>query len=101
VRGRPSPTRRSRPKIPPAGPLRAQRLQLAQHPYDSGLWLGGVEALRTLPPGVDAVVSLCRVGPDDIPTDVEHVEVRLIDSADTAENPNFCYVLQDSVAVIE
>jgi len=73
----------------------------AQHPHDSGLWLGGVEALRTLPPGVDAVVSLCRVSPDDLPTDAEHVEVRLIDSADAGQNPNLGFVLQDTVAVIE
>ena len=29
---------------------------LARHPYDSGLWLGGIGALRDLPPDVDAVV---------------------------------------------
>ena len=74
---------------------------LAQHPYDDALWLGGVDALRTLPPRVDAVVSLCRVSPGDLPTGVEHVEVRLIDSAEAGQNPNLGFVLRDTVAVIE
>ena len=32
-----------------------------RHPHDDGVWLGDVATLRALPPGVDAVVSLCRV----------------------------------------
>ena len=32
-----------------------------RHPHDDGVWLGNVATLRALPPGVDAVVSLCRV----------------------------------------
>ena len=74
---------------------------LAQHPYDDALWLGGVDALRTLPPRVGAVVSLCRVSPGDLPTGVEDVEVRLIDSAEAGQNPNLGFVLRDTVAVIE
>ena len=35
-----------------------------RHPHDDGVWLGDVAALRALPPGVDAVVSLCRVHDD-------------------------------------
>ena len=46
-------------------------------------------------------MSLCRVGAADVPPNVEHVEVRLIDSADAGQNPNLGFVLQDTVAVIE
>jgi hypothetical protein len=35
---------------------------VARHPYDDGVWLGDISALRLLPEGVDAVVSPCRVG---------------------------------------
>ena len=38
-----------------------------QHPHDDGVWLGAVATLQALPPGVDAVVSLCRVTPSDVP----------------------------------
>jgi len=75
---------------------------LAQHPYDEQLWIGGVGALRTLPAGVDAVVSLCRTSVDDVPTGgVEQVEIRLIDKAGEAENPNLGFVLHDTVALLE
>lgn len=60
----------------------------ARHPYDEGVWLGGIGALRELPDGVDAVVSLCRVGDADLPDGIEHVEVRLIDTDDPNDNPN-------------
>ena len=41
-----------------------------RHPHDDGVWLGNVATLRALPPGVDAVVSLCRVHDDDLPVGV-------------------------------
>ena len=37
-----------------------------RHPHDDGVWLGDCRDARALPPGVDAVVSLCRV-PTDLP----------------------------------
>jgi ADP-ribosyl-[dinitrogen reductase] hydrolase len=74
---------------------------LTRHPYDEQVWLGGINALRTLPPGVDAVVSLCRIGPDDTRTDLDHVQVRLIDNAEHAENPNLGFVLHDAVTALE
>ena len=59
-----------------------------------------------MPAGVDAVVSLCRLGADEVPasglTAGDHLEVWLIDSGDTAVNPNLDYVLNqaaDAVAV--
>src|SRR6478609_8763325 len=42
---------------------------VARHPHDDGVWLGDMGALRSLPDGVDAVVSLCRVGDADLPAD--------------------------------
>jgi ADP-ribosyl-[dinitrogen reductase] hydrolase len=52
---------------------------LARHPYDEGVWLGDIGALRSLPEGVDAVVSLCRVGNADLPAHAEQIDLRLID----------------------
>ena len=79
---------------------------LAAHPHDSGVLLSGVGHLRHLPVGVDAVVSLCRLGADEVPatglSDGDHVEVWLIDSDDTTVNPNLDFVLNqaaDAVAV--
>ena len=74
---------------------------LTQHPYDDGVWLGGIEALRSLPPGVDAVVSLCRVGKHDVPDVADFVEVRLIDRIDPAQNAHLAFVLDDTVRLIE
>ena len=65
------------------------------------MWLGGINALRTLPPGVNAVVSLCRIGADDTRTDIDHVQLRLIDKANPTENPNLGFVLHDAVTVLE
>ena len=74
---------------------------LARHPYDEQVWLGGINALRTLPPGVDAVVSLCRIGANDVHANVDHVQLRLIDKANPTENPNLGFVLHDAVTVLE
>ncbi|BBX18680.1 ribosylglycohydrolase [Mycolicibacterium duvalii] len=74
---------------------------LEPHPYDEGVLLGGVGALRELPRGVDAVVSLCRVGDDDVPQGVPHVEVRLIDRAGADDNPHLDFVLLEAVRAIE
>ena len=68
-------------------------------PYDEGVWLGGIGALWSLPEGVDAVVSLCRVGDEDVPHEIPHIEIRLIDSAKPDDNPNLDYVLSDAASV--
>jgi ADP-ribosyl-[dinitrogen reductase] hydrolase len=72
-----------------------------RHPHDDGVWLGNVTTLRTLPPGVDAVVSLCRVNDDDLPVGVEQIDVRLIDIVDPDANPNLDFVLTDTVRLVE
>ncbi|TFD05527.1 ADP-ribosylglycohydrolase family protein [Cryobacterium sp. TMT1-66-1] len=74
---------------------------LVQHPHDEGVWIGAAGALDALPREVDAVVSLCRVGTKQVPPDIQHhVEVRLIDKDDPAENPNLDFVLLDTVNAI-
>jgi ADP-ribosyl-[dinitrogen reductase] hydrolase len=72
-----------------------------RHPHDDGLWLGDVATLRILSPGVDAVVSLCRVRDEDLPVGVEHIDIRLIDIVDPDANPNLDFVLTDTVRLIE
>lgn len=74
---------------------------LAPHPFDDGVLIGGIGALRRLPAAVDAVVSLCRVADADVPTGIPHVEVRLIDSVDGDENPHLEHVLVDAVRAVE
>lgn len=80
------------------------RNAIAAHPYDDRVWLSGVEALAELPEGVDAVVSLCRLGIDDVPGVAvkadSHVEVWLIDDANPAKNPHLDYVLQDAASAV-
>ena len=80
---------------------------LARHPHDDGVWLGGVQALRHLPDGVDAVVSLCRLGADEVPAPGvdpdDHVEVWLIYSPDPERNLHLDHVLTqaaDTVAAL-
>ncbi len=72
-----------------------------RHPHDDGVWLGDVTALQSLPPGVDAVVSLCRVNDDDLPAGVEQIDIRLIDIVDPDANPNLDFVLTDTVRLVE
>jgi ADP-ribosyl-[dinitrogen reductase] hydrolase len=72
-----------------------------QHPHDDGVWLGNVATLRTLPLGVDAVISLCRVHDDDLPAGIEQIDIRLIDNVDSDANPNLDFVLTDTVRLIE
>ena len=75
-------------------------MMLAAHPNDPGVLLGGVGSFESLPDGVDAIVSLCRVGPAPAGIAPEnHVEVRLID-AGLAENPNLDFVLADAADAV-
>jgi hypothetical protein len=72
-----------------------------RHPHDDGVWLGDVGALQSLQPGVNAVVSLCRVNDDDLPVGVEQIDIRLIDIEGRDANPNLDFVLSDTVRLIE
>lgn len=77
---------------------------LARHPHDDGVWLGGVDSLDNLPEGVDAVVSLCRLGDAQVPArgvaHGDHVEVWLVDESDPAKNPNLDFVLADAAGEV-
>ena len=82
----------------------AERHVLVQHPDDPQVWLGGIGALDRLPDGVDAVVSLCRLGAAEVPAagvaPGDHVEVWLVDSADPAQNPHLSFVLHEAAAAV-
>ena len=65
------------------------------------MWLGGIDALHKLPAGVDAVVSLCRIGAKHARTGADHVQVWLIDKPRPQDNPNLAFVLHDTVTVLE
>ena len=72
-----------------------------KHPHDDGIWLGAAGALDSLPDEIDAVVSLCRVGTAQVPARIRHhLDVRLIDKDELAENPNLDFVLLDTVNAI-
>jgi ADP-ribosyl-[dinitrogen reductase] hydrolase len=49
----------------------------------------------------DVVLSLCRIGTEDGPSDKELHEVWLMDEADPGENPNLSFLLRDIAAFIE
>ena len=76
-------------------------LRLFHHPYDDGVLLGNAQALLKLPPGVDAIVSLCRVHDDDLPEGVEQIDVRLVDRTGPDENQHLEFVLTDTVRLVE
>ena len=65
-----------------------------------GVRFGGVGGLSAaLQSGADVVVSLCRMGTKDVPADVEHQVVGLIDT-DAADNPNLAFLLADTADFI-
>ena len=70
-----------------------------RHPHDEGVWIGGIGALDALPEGVDAVVTLCRYGAQQVPADLAHVAFRLIDT-DAADNPNLDFVIDDAARTV-
>lgn len=78
----------------------ARQVPFVSHPLDPGVVVGGVRGLRQLPPGVDAVVSLCRLGSAEGVTTVapaDHVRVWLRDSEDPGDNPHLDHVARDVV----
>ena len=78
----------------PEMPTHPEPDTLVRHPHDDGVWLGSLRAAGRLGedvPAVDAVVSLCRVGTEQIPSGMTNVQVWLIDRPD--RNPNLDEVL--------
>lgn len=62
------------------------------------MWIGSLAALDRLPDDIDAVVSLCRVGTDQVPAHCGSVHVWLMDQA--GRNPNLDFVLAEAADVI-
>lgn len=72
---------------------------LVRHPMDDGVWLGDLAALDRLPAEVDAVVSLCRVGAEQVPVPAsEHHLVWLVDQ--DGANADVDVVLADAADAI-
>ena len=66
------------------------------HPHDGGLFLGGYDAAFT--GHYDAVVSLCRMGTDEL--GAEHLEFWLIDGG-PQRNPNLAFLLDDAARTVQ
>ncbi len=85
-------------------PWLSEEATCVQHPHDEGVWIGDIRGLRALPDGIDAVVSLCRVGLEEGPRSAvaasDHVNVWLMDSAEQADNLNLDLVSRQAVDVI-
>jgi ADP-ribosyl-[dinitrogen reductase] hydrolase len=77
---------------------------LVRHPHDDGLWLGGVGSLqRVAELGIDAVVSLCRLGTLDVPgvAPEDHAPFWVVDSAVEGDNAHAAFVLREAAAAVE
>lgn len=71
-------------------------------PQDPGVWLGDIFGLADLPADVTAVVSLCRLGTEQVPRGIamdKQIEVWLIDSTD--ENPHLGHVVDQTVDLVQ
>lgn len=77
---------------------------LVQDPHDGGVWLGGVRSLeRVAELGIDAVVSLCRLGTLDVPgvPPEDHATFWVVDSAVEDDNAHAAFVLREAAAAVE
>jgi hypothetical protein len=73
---------------------------LVPHPYDPGVLLAGATVLDEVPVEVDAVVSLCLTGREQVHRRLEHVTFRLVDEPAPEQSPNLDYVLADAAALV-
>ncbi len=65
-----------------------------------GVQFGGIRGLdAALESGADVVVSLCRMGTEDVPDRTEHRVIGLIDGG-PFDNPNLAFVLADTADFI-
>ena len=65
-----------------------------------GVEFGNVAAVEAaVEDGAEVVVSLCRMGTDDVPDDVEHHVLGMLDT-DAVDNPNLAFLLCDLVAAL-
>ncbi len=73
---------------------------LVEHPHDPGVYLANASALDSLPSDVTAVVSLCRLGTEQVPAGLRHVTFRLLDTTD-GDNPNLDFVLDEAARTVQ
>ena len=65
-----------------------------------GVWFGNAAGLPpALEDGATVVVSLCRMGTEDVPDGVEHLTVGLLDTT-LYDNPNLEFVFADTARTI-
>jgi ADP-ribosylglycohydrolase len=65
-----------------------------------GAWFGNAAGVsRAVDDGATVVISLCRMGTDDVPPNIEQHTIGLIDTG-AADNPNLVFVLGDTAATI-
>ena len=65
-----------------------------------GVWFGNAAAVpQAIADGADVVISLCRMGTDDVPGSVEHHVLNLLDTT-PEENPNLVLLIADAVDTI-
>ncbi len=71
------------------------------HPHDAGVHLSGVGRLEKPPEGVDAVVTLCRLGATQVPEALRgrQLDFRLLDTV-ADDNPNLAFVLDDAARTV-
>lgn len=79
----------------------AARGPLAVHPHDPKVYLSGATALTDVPDDVTAVVTLCRVGREQVSMRLRdrHIEFRILDTT-AADNPNLEYVIDDAARTV-
>jgi ADP-ribosylglycohydrolase len=73
----------------------------AVHPHDAGVYLSGATVLADVPADITAVVSLCRLGHDQVPPRLRDscIEFRILDTI-ADDNPNLEYVIDDAARTI-
>ena len=69
------------------------------HPLIDGVWIGGAPPLDALSGEIESVVSLCRVGTEQVPDRVSNHVVRLIDSV-AEDNPSVDFVIDDAARTV-
>jgi hypothetical protein len=82
-----------------------ERERAVPHPHDPEVLMGTfADLFRTRELGVDAVVSLCRLGVDDAKAEGvdprDHLEVWLVDRESPESNQHLEFVLDDAAAAV-
>lgn len=87
---------RDREPVPVCVPLEASGPDA-----DGGVLVGNLLGIdEAVSQRVDAIVSLCRVGRGDVPTDVQHATFWLVDQVAEEANPNLRFVVEDAAGAV-